>query len=249
MLWFKAWRESRARFWIGAGVIAVGCLVLLLFEDELRRRMIAARPLSYTEYVYSRIYAGVVRVVFVVFAVFLGLGGLHRERAHRTLGFTLALPVRRTRHLWIRAGVGVVELAVLAAIPAVLVPVCSAVVGEHYAWAQSLEHALLWLAIGSTVFAVALVVSVLVPSDYAALAAALVAWKLVPSLVGKLVPWLDGPLRLDALMSGRGMPYFDPRTALLTGDLPWLVIIGAASVAALLVACAASVTARERFSG
>ena len=41
MLWFKAWRESRARFVLSAGVIAGLCLVLLLFQAELRRRAAA----------------------------------------------------------------------------------------------------------------------------------------------------------------------------------------------------------------
>jgi len=239
MLWFKAWRESRARFVLSAGVIAGLCLVLLLFQAELRRRAIANPPMAYASYVYSRVYAGVIRVIFLVLAIVLGLGGLHRERAHGTLGFTLALPVSRVRHLLVRAAVGTVELGALAALPMILVPVCSTLAGEHYAWAQAIEF-------GTLVFAAGLLVSVAVRNDYAALAVAIVLLRLVPSLIAR-APWIDDlPLQFNDLMSGRGTSYFDPRTDLLVGDVPWLVIVGVGCAAAALIAVAAVLAARER---
>jgi ABC-2 type transport system permease protein len=248
MLWFKAWRESRARFVLSASVIAGLCLVLLLWEAELRRRAIATPSLTYASYVYSRVYAGVIRVIFLVLAVILGLGGLHRERAHGTLGFTLALPVPRVHHLLVRAAVGVLEIGALAALPVILVPVCSTLVGEHYAWAQAIEFGLLWVAVGALVFAAGLLVSVVVRNDYAALAVSIVVLRLVPPLVARTPGLHDLPLQFNDLMSGRGMSYFDPRTDLLVGDVPWLVVAGIACAAAALVAVAAALAARERIS-
>src|SRR5258707_719664 len=91
----KAWSESRGRFVVSAVVIAGLCAALLVFQTMFRARMleIGGRDAGYTAYAYARIYGGVVRSIFLILAILLGLGGLARERSHGTIGFTLALPV------------------------------------------------------------------------------------------------------------------------------------------------------------
>jgi hypothetical protein len=231
MLVWKAWRDSRGRFAIGAALIAALCIVLVGFEAELRRRMVTPHPLTFDAYVYSRIYAGLVRTVFMILAVVLGL------RGREVLGFTLALPVRRIDLSTSRACVGLVEISVLAAIPAVLVPLCAALAGETYPCTQTLEFAMLWAGGGVLLFATGMVVSAVVHNEYAAIALAVVAVRLLP-----------GPLGLDRAMSGRGMTYFDAHTSLLVGSTPWLVILTIAALSCALLALAAWITARERLS-
>jgi hypothetical protein len=249
MLIYKAWRETRGRFALAAAALAGLCVLLLVFEAELRRRMgeVHGAVATYDGYVYSRIYAGVVRVGFVLFAGVLGLGGLARERAHGTLGFTLALPVPRARHVVARAAVGLGELVALAGLVAILVPACSAIAGEAYPWRQALGFAGLWLVVGALVFAASLVVSVLVHGELAALAVVVVAPRLMAVVVAR-TPGLDRlPLGFDSVMSGRGMGYLDAHTGLLVGPVPWLALAVVAMVAAALIWIAARITAQEKF--
>jgi len=95
----QEWRESRTRFLISAAFVVGMCLVFVLFEDSFDAQMAAkSAPLNtYAGYVYRRVYAGFVRGMFTMLALVLGLGGLQRERARQTIGFTLALPVSRWR--------------------------------------------------------------------------------------------------------------------------------------------------------
>lgn len=249
MLCAKAWRESRGRFAISALVIGGLCALLIVFQAFFRARMVelGATATSYGVYVHGRIYGGVVRSFFVILAILLGLGGFSRERTQRTIGFSLALPVRRLDHLTARAAVGLGELVALAALAALVVPVCSAAIGERYPVAQAIGFALLWLAIGAVMFAASVAISVMVRSEYAALAVALVLLRAVPLALASLPGvgrWIVQP---DRLMSGRGMEYFDATAGRLTG-IPWPVVAGAAGLTAALVAIAARITERERVS-
>jgi hypothetical protein len=184
------------------------------------------------------------RAMFWLVAVVLGLGGLWRERAHDTIGFTLALPVHRVHHAVARAAVGLLEVAALALIPVAIVPACSALIGESYPLTQALGFALLWIAVGSAVFAISFLVSVLVRGDYVALAVAVFAMRLVPGALAKL-PGLAS-LDVHNIMTGRGMAYFDPRRAELIAA-PWLAALATAAVAVAILALAIRITRRQRF--
>jgi len=185
MLAYKAWRESRGRFAVALAAIAGLALVFVVAEATFRARMVAVGGphTTYAGFVELRIFAGVVRAVYLLLAVVLGLGGFVRERVHGTLGFTLALPVPRSHHAIARAGVGLAEVFGLALAPAVLVPLCSPLVGETYGWATAMAFVPSWLAIGALVFALTLVISIVVRNDYAALAIAVVALRLAAHVV------------------------------------------------------------------
>ncbi len=249
MLCAKAWRESRGRFAVSALVVGGLCAVMLVFQAFFRARMVelGASPTSYVVYVHGRIYGGVVRSLFVILAILLGLGGLQRERTQRTIGFSLALPVHRRAHLTARAAVGLVELAALAALAALVVPVCSAAVGERYPVSQAVEFAALWLVIGAVMFAASVAISVVVRSEYAALAVALVVLRALPLVLASLPGVGRWPVQPDRLMSGRGMAYFDAATGMLAG-VPWLVVAGADGLTTALLSIAARIAARDRFS-
>lgn len=246
MLCDKAWRESRARFALSVVVLGGLCAGLILFHAMFRARLraLGGDDAGFDAYVYARIYGGLARAVFVVLVVVLGLGGLQRERAARTIGFSLALPVRRRDHVAAHAAVGLVEVAALALLPALLVPACAAAVGERVELAQALGFAALWLAIGAVMFAASVAISAVVRGDYAAMILALVALRVVPMALAR-VP-VDGPWQLDRVMNGRGMPYFDAATLRLIG-LPGWIVLGAAAFTAALLAIAMRALARERF--
>src|SRR4051812_30686532 len=101
LLLFKAWRESRTRFLLCGGTIAMLCITVVLFNVPMRNNPGSVphgfKALTYNEHVYHFIYSGTAKGLFSVLVLFLGLGGLLRERGRGTAPFTLALPVSRTR--------------------------------------------------------------------------------------------------------------------------------------------------------
>ena len=121
MLWYKAWRESRVRFLLTIAVWAFLCLGLMY-----RARTgfpPAERPdLPYSAWVWGNIYGNMNPTVFIILVMILGLGGLQRERPAGTSAFTLALPVTRWRLLTVRAAVGLIQVAILSFLPAMLIP-------------------------------------------------------------------------------------------------------------------------------
>ncbi|MEO8128829.1 MAG: ABC transporter permease subunit [Bryobacteraceae bacterium] len=246
---YKAWRESQIRFLIAAALLAAVCAIVILLEQQFRAQLNAARaPLnSYTGYIYLRIYGGFARGLFLILALMLGLGGLQREKAHGSIGFTLALPLRRFNLVAVRAFVGLSEVVLLAALPVALVPTLSLLAGQSYPFAQCLQFALLWIAVGSAVFSVAFLTSVAVASEYTALAISLVLFYIYPLAIrfGPLRGW---PLHIHYIMNGTGMPYFDPARDLLIGPVPWLILGTAMAVAMGLLSLAAWITQRQDFA-
>jgi ABC-type transport system involved in multi-copper enzyme maturation permease subunit len=249
MLYYKAWLESRSRFLIGLGVIGVLCFVFVLFHDLLRSRIAASSgAISYSDYVYLRVYGGFVRGIFLFIALVLGLGGLNSERARNTVSFTLALPVSRSYLLATRALAGLAEVVVLALLPALLMPGLSAAVGQVYPWSQSLSFFVLWVAIGWAVFVTAFLASCLLENDYSALTAAILAFYIYPLVVARTPFLRPYPLHIHYIMNGTGMPYFDARTHLFIGPMPWAILTGVTLVSFVLLAMASIFSARAEYS-
>jgi ABC-2 type transport system permease protein len=246
----KAWRESRSRFLLSAGAIIALLAGFILLQATLRTHLgeTEAADRSYAGYVYLRVYGGFVRGLFTVLALILGLGGLQRERAYGTIGFTLALPVSRLELYASRILVGLAEVTALALLPVPLVPVLSRVIGETYPLAQCIEFAALWIGVGASLFAFSVLVSTLVPSDYAALALSLVAYFVYPLIVVYAPVVQDWPLHIHHIMNGLGMPYFDPAADLLVGPYPWAILAGAVAATLAMLASAARIVARQEFA-
>jgi ABC-2 type transport system permease protein len=94
MLWYKGWRESRTRFLLSAVTIAGLCVLFVLIQSD-SRASIDSEPLTYVGYIWRTIYKGYLRELFILLVLLLGAGGLLRERAYGTAGYTLALPISR----------------------------------------------------------------------------------------------------------------------------------------------------------
>ncbi len=123
MLWYKAWRESRVRFLVTALALIAFCVFAVLYEPYIQAGSSIPVPLHlrkgvHSEYIYNLIYSGQAKGLFALLVIFLGLGGLQRERSHKTAVFTLALPVSRLRVIGTQIALGVAEVAVLTLLPA-----------------------------------------------------------------------------------------------------------------------------------
>ena len=247
MLWYKAWRESRSRFFLAAGAVTAYCLTVLV-----RARTAFPPPeaplLPYSAFVWGEFYAPFRAVAFSFIALLLGLGGLQRERGNGTAPFTLALPVGRGQLMATRVLVGVAELIGVALIPIVMVPGLSPVlVHQAYPASQSVQYAVLFLSWGIVWFAGGLAWSVLFRGEFTAATAAV----LTPFAYMVVYGASRGDQRFPvanpfAMMSG-GLDRSVGGRMLLTEPLPWHVMLVLAVAAAALFAAAWRITARQSF--
>jgi ABC-type transport system involved in multi-copper enzyme maturation permease subunit len=127
-------------------------------------------------------FGGGIRTLYTIFVLVLGLGGLVPERAHGSVGFTLALPVRRLRLVAVRAAAGIAQVAALALVPALVVLALSRFVNETYPAADALRRSGQWAAIGVEPFAAAMLASV-VFEPFTALGVSLAATFLYAALM------------------------------------------------------------------
>jgi hypothetical protein len=211
-LFRKAWCETRARFAIGLGTLAVMI------------PLVVARAATPAE-VWAAVYGDAIQTIFVLIAIVLGTGSLRQERALGTLGFSLALPVPRARLVLARAAVGLAEVWLLAGFVAAWVPIVAAITGPGYPISQSLPFSLLWAAVGSLIFSLTQLFASLIASDY-------LTWL----LTFLLILGYQATLQLTAL---RQYPRLD-LYRLMSGqdDLPWLAISSVLAVATALLGLA-----------
>lgn len=250
MLCLKAWRESRVRFIVGAASFAV--LGALLLQRDLAAAAMYRDlpPPPFAAIVRNTVYGPMATVVYIYLTLLLGLGGLNRERAAGTAAFTLSLPVSRTRLLAARAGVGLVEVPLLALVPvvAIVASMLTGGAGRSYSGVQVLQSSLLFAAWGIVWFAVGMLWSTLIANDYAATLACLLspfawtsAYMAVSSRGGRFQLTAGDPFEFMG-----GERYIDPRTWLFV-DLPWHAVLGLAVAAASVLGTSVLVARRRSY--
>jgi ABC-2 type transport system permease protein len=204
MVWYKVWRESSTRFFIGVGVIVALCLIDVLLERRLMPELMRDRPdvHTYAQYIYWKVFAGQVRGMMQTVCILLGLGGLQRDRKQGTLGFTLALPISRHRLIGTRATVGLLQVVAIALLPALLLWVTSPLIGEQFSLSHSLPFLPLWIIGGLATLSLSFLCSVIFSSEYTALAVAYVAYffYLAAVLYPRFRPY---PLHIGYMIRGR----------------------------------------------
>ena len=186
MLFYKAWLESRTRFLLSLVTLA-GLSAVFVFLNHDVRAAIIDHDVTYQDYIWRSIFKGHLRDMFVMLSLMLGMGGLERERSYGTTGFTLALPIPRWRFAAARGLAGMIETAVLAFLPAVIVPLLSPLAAQSYSWGTSLEYGLLWTVGGLLIFAIGFLASIVFIGEYSAPIAAialLVAYSFTADLPG-----------------------------------------------------------------
>jgi ABC-2 type transport system permease protein len=245
MLWYKAWLESRARFLLSAVALAVICGSFVFFHRDASGG-ISDEPLSYPVYIWRIAYKGYLRELFMILAILLGLGGLARERDQRTAGFTLALPVSRLRLLVTRTLLGLGQVVLLATIPAIVLPLLSPLIGQAYPPSQAWAFAILWATVGSLIFAMAFLGSVLFAGEFTAPVAAILGLTAY-SFLADVRPLKHYLTDIHDVMSGIDMPYFADRAGVLTGPLPWATLFTLLLATAALIAVGARITNRQDF--
>jgi hypothetical protein len=246
MLFYKAWLESRVRFVAGAAVLLAYCVSFVQgarinFPPALEPRLL------YSVYIWRGVYDGLDTLVFILMAAMLGLGGIERERVSGASGFTLALPVTRLQLLLPRTVVALVEMAVLAAIPMLVVPWGSARIGHMYPAAQAGQFALLFATTGSLWVSAGIVCSVAFTGNHTSTMASVLVPAICAAVFGGPVLRAHPALNPLNIMNGRHLHFLDSSTDFIVRPLPSTALVGCLLISAGLLMFAAMVASRRDY--
>ena len=261
MLWSKAWLETRFRFFMGAGLVAAVTAFFVFVQPFVTRQWRTDRLLhpewsepawlpralvDYPFFLWHFLFADLLQSTWILFAVLLGAGGVAREAARGSASFTLSLPVTRRRLMAVRTAVGAAEVLALGLVPALLVPLLSAVAGRSYPAGQAAAHGALMAAGGLVFFALSVLLSTALRDEHTPL---LLGVSIAALLFFVVQPYADGGaaapgwvrwLNVSRLMAG-------PPVIASPGDVPWAALAASAAVAAGLLAASFRIQERRDF--
>ncbi len=248
-LYRKGWLETRSRFLTAAIVTVAVCAFWTLGNEWVNQqwqRDLIEHPewenpswllramKDYPFFIWHFVYADMFQKIWVIFAVLLGIGGLSREAAHGSAGFTLTLPVSRATLFRTRALVAAIELFVLNLIALATLIVCSRLAGLIYPLHHGLTYNALLFAGGIVFLAGSLCLTEFVEGEYTPAPVGLGAVGLIYFV---MQPYADGlpatgfatPFALPKLMAG---------SSDIGGlrDIQWLGILASLAAAAGLAA-------------
>lgn len=236
MLWYKAWLETRSRFLTSLATLIIfcslfvhhalyiSCLNTFPCPEEVRHSEWRSE-FHFLLFVNQQY----VVIMWILAVVLLGMGGLVREKALGTSSLTLTLPVSRVRLMLVRAAMGVFQAIVLGVLPWLAVLVISLRANVPISIKQVGSYALLLVGGGLIYFAMAVLVSSLVPGEYTAPALAFGFVLLAAMLFDN---WLR---RFNVWRLVTGDLSIDRNTFLLSAHLPWLGILASLSVAGVFL--------------
>jgi ABC-2 type transport system permease protein len=249
MLWYKAWLETRSRFLLGIVLVSAVTMFFVLAHPFMIRQWQSDLVLhpdwpephwfrralaDYPYFLWHFLYAELLQNAWVLSAILLGLGGIAREAVQGTAGFTLSLPVSRRSLLAVRTVVAGAELVVLGFLPAILLPLGSALAGRSYPFASGLAHSALMVGGGLGFFGLTVLLSTVLRDEHTPMligvsAAALLFFVLQPYAGDALRrPIWARILDLPGLMAG-------PPDLASPGDVPWFGLVLSFSFTTLLL--------------
>jgi len=244
MLWYKAWLETRLRFFIGLGLLLFMACGVTFEYRAVQQLMPLARSMqndgsmlgrviqqavaiesTYRGFVWYQWFRQNLSQTWMLFALIIGTGGLS---PHRGALFTLSMPVSRARLVGVRAGTGLGELFVLALVPSMFLPLVALIGNQHYAMGDAIVHALCVFFGGSAVFGL----TVLFSTEFGD------AW--TPAILSGVVITVLGLMEFVPPLEPYGLFHTMAAESYFRGDgLPWAGLAGSAVAAALLLYAAA----------
>ncbi len=243
LLW-KAWTESRARFFSALTLLISFVAYAVLTSPGFLARYNAHfpdKPLFYSVYVWTGLFHYALEGLWVLAALVVALGGLAREKATGVALFSLGLPVSRLRLFLIRAVVAWGESIMLGLTSAILIPLLSSLVGEAYPFPQALLFGV-WMSVaGLVILAFCLLISELFEGEFTAPVVGLCT--LTAIFLGYRSHTLRGWNVFDVMSATASI---DSKTQLLIGSFHWLDLATCLFFSAILLfAAGAWIRARD----
>ncbi|HEX6627418.1 MAG TPA: hypothetical protein VF105_05665 [Gemmatimonadaceae bacterium] len=259
-LYYKAWLETRTRFYTAVVVTIAVCAFFTLahtwIENNWQRDLIEHPEYDYAAwflramrdypfFLYHFVYADFFQKIWVFLAVLLGVGGLTREAAHGSAGFTLSLPVSRSRLFATRALVAVGELFALALIALIAIVLGSRAMRLPYPIDHGVTHLAILFAAGLVFLAASLCLTEFIEGENTPVVVALggvglLYFVMQPYVDGAPLDWFAVPFAVPKLMAG--LPDITS-----VADVAWLGLLASLAAAALLAAVGVVRTQRSDY--
>jgi hypothetical protein len=255
MLWYKAWLETRWRFFIGIAILILSVAGTVFAYPRVERMLplvpsidtsslvgqrlkaIADLSRTYTGYIWAQWLRQNNVQMLSLFAAILGTGGLLSQAAGGGGLFTLSLPVSRDRLFGVRAATGLTELAVLAFVPSLLLPLLSPSVGQTFSLGSALAYGVCGFVASTVLFSATCLLSTVFNDIWRP---ALIVCT-VATAIALYEPFLGNIARFSLFGIMDGETYFRD------GGLPWLGLLASAAVSAAMLIAASRNLARQDF--
>ena len=255
MLWYKAWLETRWRFLIGIAILVLSVVGTVLAYPRVERVLPLMPSVDTSSLVgqrikaiadLSRTYGGYIWAQWLrqnnvqmlsLFAALLGTGGLLSQAAGGGRLFTLSLPVSRDRLFGVRAATGLTELAILAFVPSLLLPLLSPTVGQTFRIGAALAYGACAFVASTVLFSATSLLSTVFNDIWRP---ALIVCA-VATAIGVYEPFLGEISRYSLFGIIDGETYFRD------GGLPWLGLLASAAASAAMLVAASRNLARQDF--
>jgi ABC-2 type transport system permease protein len=236
----KVWRESRSRFFFILAALLVVSSASVFYSARAENVVIESKDFHEAG---ERTIRGALFLFWGFSAMFLGLGGLLRERAVGTADYTLSLPVSRTRWFLYRSLIGAFQSMAAALIPALAIPVIAALFGGDYPVSDAFVLGLRLGIGGMLYYSIGLLVSTLFDGDYASAGIGIA----VVFAINNSTRVIESLKRLNLQDAITPTQMIDQSSHLVRGQMPWGGIAFSFSLSLVLSAWAWKVTVARDF--
>jgi hypothetical protein len=251
MLWYKAWTETRWFFRIGLGFLLASALGLYAgYPDDYAQRFPNGALAVGGEQVRALLHDGRAFIWLSWFGTslllglsFLALGlastGIVKNAdggAVPGVTYALSMPVSRRRMAGVRMATGLLELAVAAVLPTLLVCLLAPTQGQSFPISQGLAHTLLAVSGVSALYGLFVVLSTVLGEAIKGVLGGAALF-----LYGMFTFLTDGVRKFSVFRLMTGDTYF------VRGEIPWLAVIASLALAATLMYASVRIVERRDF--
>lgn len=236
MLLYKSWLETRWGFFLALSILLIFSLwSVLRFPDAVRGGLrdmqmhnhpnAALRGLS--TYTQVEIFEKLT-LLWTMFSVMLGTGGLLKEKLLGTAPFLLSLPTGRRRLLAVRFTVSVLQASFLALAAYAIVPLSFPLVHQSYSLDLALRYASILAVSGVSFVVYGILISVVLEGS---------SW---PGIIGATTAflWLIWGQLVPAFSRYAPFPVLSGESYFRYGVVPWTGISISLGIATLMFAFA-----------
>ena len=236
----KVWRESRSRFFFILAALLVVSSASVFYNARVENVVVESKDFHEAG---ERTIRGALFLFWGFSAMFLGLGGLLRERAVGTADYTLSLPVSRTRWFLYRFLIGALQAMATALIPALAIPIIASLFGGDYPVSDAFLLAFRLGVGGMLYYSSGLLLSTVFAGDYTSAGIGIA----VVFAINNSTRVIESLKRLNLQDAITPPQMIDQSTHLIHGQMPWNGIAFSFALSLALSACAWKVTVARDF--